>query len=470
MCARPTVVNYVRRHSSATNIVERCGSWQERMSRLTFRVAFVVIAVQILGLLSSMPAMAAPPLTSHLNPIPFYSQGSRPWCGVATARMTLAYVLFPQEPPSLESIAVEVKATGSGVRGTDWQEAMEKRKIPIEFYTGVENRYAPYGHSPDLKYLRDVINRGFAVEASIVLGKEVNWFYYIVYNRIVYDYILHSVMLVGYDSTGFIYHDPDVPHGGGPAILISDMDFLAKWYYVLIVGQVPRIRPCYSLKLSVEGPNELPIKIDGSSTTSVNFTYEIGRRIIFEFTKETVVSQNRTTKVMWKIDQVIFGDNSRLDVSETSPINVQFDSSGFHWYLGSHVLRIQFRQEFWYWVKINNPKQPSENWIVRSALVATHIDKTDRVLPAEGILGVLGFKRGFVGWRVNDSFMNSTYSNGVLGLTIRVDGPMEISPVWQVDLREGNGYDLLMCYLAAAAFLSFLSVFLVKRFRRCRSA
>jgi len=397
-----------------------------------------------------VPTTEAAP-QAHVNPVPYYSQGSNPWCGVATARMTIAYVLYPKEPPSLEELAKEMGAIEKkGVSGYDWIGAILKRGIPAAFY---DTKYPDYG------FIRETIRTGFPVETTIIVGKEINWWYYYLYRIIVYDYALHSILIIGYDQSGFIYHGPDSPNGERAAMRISESELNSKWSYATIVKQTPKEAPSYTVRILIDGPaTPVPIQVDAIdpltdsphkpvptqsfqvvSVTELKFA--IGTSHTFQAPAEILKDKNETTLIKWEC------------------------LSGIHhsdpWILGVSTLSFRYRMRIWYWVKKSVPNNPWEGWIEKGKMVESVINQTDRVLPADGVLGQLGFKKSFTGWSVNGEMVsNNTW------LTVRAERPMEITPIWDLDLREGHGYILLALYLALPPTMILLATLIARRRRK----
>ena len=80
----------------------------------------VLTLLVVLQSIFTIPKAEATP-QRHVNPVPYYSQGYRPWCGVAVAQMVLAYVEYPKSPPTLEQLGEEMGATEKGTTGIDFE-------------------------------------------------------------------------------------------------------------------------------------------------------------------------------------------------------------------------------------------------------------------------------------------------------------------------------------------------------------
>ncbi len=376
----------------------------------------------------------------YINPIPYCSQGTNPWCGVATVRMILAYTLYPQPPPSLENLAKEMGATEKkGVSGNDCFDAMRRRGIPTSSYQPSDL---------DFDYIRQRITWGYAVEVTVIVGKTINWFYYTVYNRVVYDYDLHAILIIGFDRSAFIYHGPDVPHGERAAMSISDSELRGKWYYAIVVERTPKETPCYTVKVQTYGVDRVvPLEVDGVKSSVWVVSFKIGEGLhSFGVPRTVMKEENKTTRIGWQCIT-----------------NMKYQDM---WSIGEQEITFNYVEKAWFLVKLNMPTNPDlswERWIERYEYVPVAIKEQERVLPADSFLGQLGFKKSFVGWSVNGAVAGSDTT-----FYIFVTKPTEIEPIWQLNLREGNGYSLLAIY-SSIVTVAVAVIFIVIRKKKTKA-
>ncbi len=350
--------------------------------------ALLIVLVQ--PQLYSLPVGAIPAI--HVNPVPYYAQGNKPWCAVATAKMAIAYATYPNEPPTLDDLAKEMGTGDVGTTPYQWWYAMQKRNIPTELC------------SYDFENLRLMIRSGYLIDVTLItrIGSG--------------SADSHAILIIGYNGSGLIIHDP----ARGPALTYSDHDIRSAWARAQVVKRAPGEIPNYVVKVRLFGLGKsIPIVVDGVSESIREFKFRTGETHTIEIQKIVVRDQNETCQITWETSAV-----DKLQI----------------WSVGLQELNGRYDEVIRYRVKVRT-SQFREEGIEKGGVVTVEIPASDKIRPADSVLGMLGFKKSFTGWSVNGIVASHDNER-----TIRIDKPVEITEAWEIDLSQGGGYGLLGLY------------------------
>jgi ribosomal protein L40E len=354
-------------------------------------------------------------LRRHVNPVPYFEQGNKPWCGVATARMIIAYVLYPESPPALEDLAREMGATEkSGTTGNAFEAAMRRRSINAISY----DNYDP-------EFVRSQSAEGYAIEVT----KKV-------YPRLwPANRDLHAIVIIGYDMDrqSFLVHDPD-KYAEMP---VREDDLRESWYYCEIVKTKPRDTPSYSVRIRVLekpnlGDNTIWVHIDDKpSSTSLLYKFAIGTSHTIRITPNRFTSENATHRMTYEC------------LSDTD------NTFRYRWILDEGIVYFSYQEKAEFWITIRDSTNPRSGWFASHTSIK--IESVQRILPADGVLGLLGLITIFRGWYVDGRFLSDN-----LGVTVVATGPMSIVPRYELDIREGSGMWVLLVIASGAMGTAFV--------------
>ena len=386
-------------------------------------LALLIVVLTTSYLSASIPVPLAVVSRRHLNPIPYYGQGNRPWCGVATTRMIIAYVLYPQAPSTLEDLAKEMGATEDrGTTGHAFQTAMSKRGISREDY----ETFNP-------EFIRSQSSEGYAIEVTIKVYPR----YWPTLRE------LHAIVIIGYDldRQSFLVHDPDKY----AEMTLREDDLREKWYYCEVVRQKPRESPSYSVKVRiVGGPNHAGILVDGVSTSIAEYRFMIGTSHTIKVTPKDFKQENTTHRITYFC---------------TSDLESTY---AYQWVLEEKTVLFTYYEKMEFWVRIDNPSDPRSGWFEKGASVTTELGQ--RTMPAEGLLGLIGFKKVFLGWYDDGKLLSSD-----LSLALSITRPMNISSRWELRIL-GMPATWLLIVVALGCVIVILSATYRKKQRASLAA
>jgi len=333
----------------------------------------------------------------QVNPVPYYSQGSRPWCAVAAAAMIIAYVRYPEQAPTLESLAREMGTTMEGTGLGEFLGAMYCRGIETETmlsYSSQRVRYSSaYGY-PILVVTK--IERMTRIEVYKDVWVDV---------RVIYT---HAMLIVGYDRGKMFIHDPAT----SPLGELSDAQLEKDWAYGYIIKAKPKEIPGSKLKVNfVNAAFPVKLSLDGELKNCTEFWFEVGTSHEIKVTPIVVRHENRTHRVTYACDR-------------DAPITLT------QWTTGSYVLNFTYTKTVEYRVKIRHPTNPQDLWVEDRGSV--WVPKVDRYLPADGVLALLGYRKVFRGWYRDDQIMDI----GLGDRAVTVTGPLELEPQWGLEITE----------------------------------
>jgi len=310
--------------------------------------------------------------------------------------MVLAYVEYPKRPPTLEELAKEMEATEKGTKGIEFSIAMWRRRIETEY----ETDFRP-------QHMRSNSAEGYAIMAAI---KAPIWPFTIIIGPFV-PYDLHAILIIGYETNTFIVHDPAKPET--PALYLSEDELKLKWYYCFVVKAKPKEMPSYIMTIEVDRtPFPTTVTVDGETTVFRQFKFKIGTTHTIRISPNYFMQENATTRISYSCfsDSVLTTDGQ--------------------WRLGEYSKRFIFSIRVEFVVRVNYPLRPYVSWFGEGSSFQS--EPAERTLPAEGILGQLGFKKVFRGW-----YEDGQLVTGDLQFVTVVSKPMNLTPRWELDIWEG---------------------------------
>jgi hypothetical protein len=339
-----------------------------------------------------VPVKASLP-NKHINPVPYYGQGSNPWCAVAVAAMIIAYAKYPEETPTLTSLAKEM-GTGEGGTGLgEFLGAMHNRGIEIA--TTV---------SYDSYHIRYCLDSGYPVVAVTKhrIEKEGEWEWVDI--RIT---ALHAMLTVGYEGEKILVHDPAT----APLVEYSDKSIQEAWAYGYVVKTRPRETPCYIVRVNILGAVS-PVQLVLDSETQVNseFKFEIGTTHRFEVLPTTTRYENETHRI--------------TSTCRNSVVTLR------QWVTGLRTLQIIYSRNVECRVRVAHPTGLQDLWVDYGDRLT--VQPVDSQLPADDVLGLLGFKKVFRGWYDDERLLSRSVDLGFV-----VTGPLKVIPRWELEVREG---------------------------------
>jgi len=250
-----TVWNVDRNKHDVKTLADKC----YRHHRILILFTLILLTSQII--LATAPAQAQAPI---ILPVPYYSQGNKPYCLPAVTRMALAYMMYPNSPPTLEQLVEEM---GSNVDGTSFYMIM-----------------TPFAKRGLSQFLRSADFND--IDSAIRAG-------YVVYVGLDQAGLVHAVLVVGIkDYNYFIVHDPAI----GPACALARSEVQMRWIRGMIFGFCPASKPSYTVRISMQ-PRISETYADGRlATNPLSFPVGTTHTISVD---STVPFSNETTRFVW---------------------------------------------------------------------------------------------------------------------------------------------------------------------------
>ncbi|OGD53731.1 hypothetical protein A3K80_06885 [Candidatus Bathyarchaeota archaeon RBG_13_38_9] len=375
---------------------------------------------------------------SKILPVPYYEQESDWGCAEACVKMAL-YYLGANSPystfnPDLSSLNMK-KGIGTVMYNT-----------PLPFWER-GFRLVFQNRPLTLLNLKDNVDQGWLTIIMI-------WF-----NQ--YKVAQHSVVVIGYNSTGFFIHDPWYSYRSheafrqtGPASYISKEELAFLWdceypyWGTVIIKNVFSTPPIYSCTISASGiSKELPITMDVDSKTK---HYMLARETVLQFeigsahtiTVESPVKgeQNDTVRVEYKCDYNRFSTKSWGETTQN---------------------RFLYYEDVDYYLRINSsysdPK--GEGWYnegeVASIYVEPSVSLNTSIMGLK--LGNLGAFATFEKWSGNIESKNHEIS-------VTVNQPMMMNAIWKEDHSKPN---MIMFFISGvfSAIIASISLIIVRKYR-----
>ena len=380
-------------------------------------IMLLLFLVTLWPIVSAQPTRVFSLADRCVNVVPYYSQGSKPWCAVAVAAMIIAYAKYPAQPPTLERLASEMGTKKDGTGIGEFLGAMHSRGIETETLVS----YSPHLVKHSLADGYPV----FAVTKVERIEKQFDWWWGIwVEVRVIF---MHAMLMVGYDGEKVLVHDPATV----PLRELTDRQFEKDWAYGYVIKAKPGESPCYTVRVNFIGAMfPVQVLVDGEPRSGFEFRFEVGTSHELKVTPVLTKYENRTHRVTYTCDR-------------NAPIILK------QWTTDLCILNYTYGRTIDYRVRILHPAEPQDLWVRHGGFLT--VSPVDRSLPAESALGFLGFNRVFRGWYEDGQLLSRS-----LDLAITVTKPLEVEPRWELDILEGPGIWVLGTVSATAPLVAIL--------------
>lgn len=308
--------------------------------------------------------------------------------------MALGYVMYPQQPPTLEELALELRTTDKGTQDADMPTPFRKRAYSVISF-----------RPPDL----------IQIEAGIRAG-------YVSCLHLHQDPSDHAIIIIGIDGDDFLYHDPTGVMG---PTHIDRSSLTRIGVSAIMVAYRPVITPSYKVSLS-NSQNIQEYLIDSMPSASTELSFPLGTTHTISV-PTALFSNGQSTKHICL--------NSKITVKSwhCETLNVTF------LYVTYHLIKASMREE----------NRTVETWVADGEAFTVAVK--DTVLPASGLLGQLGSTRRFSGWYSEQGLLTKDSA-----LQLEVRQPLSIEARYAEDYTSTVGIMLIMSAIVIALLSSLL--------------
>jgi len=364
---------------SGPRACRRRGAREEELNRKATLTVFILFLGVALTSLTVPPTRAETQPEQLILPVPYYSQGPKPYCVPTVVRMALAYIMYPNEPPTLEQLLSEMGT--SDIDGTKFS------AVPYPFMKrGLSTlREITY---PNCNEIDGAVSSRKTVFIGLDQGQRL-W---------------HAILVIGFVGDNYLIHDP----ARGPGRFLAKSDLVAKWKNGMILGCVPASVPSYTVNIVLSHPVS-PIYVNGRSRTGL-LTLPIGIEYTLSVLSPVVVS-NESVQVTYFCSP----SSRRIRSWTTEPLEVSFE----YYAIANYRVRVMFSLE-------DQKPMVEEAWVRHGETFVRTIEKTTYSM--RGFLGIFGSVMRFDGWYCEGRLVGIDST-----LTLTVLNPMVIEAKWRED-------------------------------------